>query len=119
MDYIFMTRPFWLELSISQKVVKDKFIEYFGTERLEITSRKEAAKYLLSITGKIQEKMVLQLKSESACYLVKDLYKILDEVFHFYQRQKEARKTLIELNIREDSIHQAGLPAAFFRLRLR
>ena len=49
MDYIFMTRPFWLELSISQKVVKDKFIEYFGTERLEITSRKEAAKYLLSM----------------------------------------------------------------------
>lgn len=104
MDYMFMTRPFWLELSISQKVVKDKFIEYFGTKRLEITSRKDASEYLLSITGKIQEKMVSQLKSESACYLVKDLYKILDEVFHFYQRQKDARKKLIELNIQEDSI---------------
>lgn len=104
MDYMFMTRPFWLELSISQKVVKDKFIEYFGTKRLEITSRKDASEYLLSITGKIQEKMVSQLKSESACYLVKDLYKILDEVFHFYQRQKDARKKLIELNIQENSI---------------
>lgn len=99
-----MTWPFWLELSISQKVVKDKFIEYFGTKRLEITSRKDASEYLLSITGKIQEKMVSQLKSESACYLVKDLYKILDEVFLFYQRQKDVRKKLIELNIQEDSI---------------
>lgn len=44
MDYMFMTRPFWLELSISQKVVKDKFIEYFGTKRLEITSRKDTRK---------------------------------------------------------------------------
>ena len=52
MDYMFMTRPFWLELSISQKVVKDKFIEYLGTKRLEITSRKDASAYLLSITGK-------------------------------------------------------------------
>lgn len=104
MDYMFMTRSFWLELSISQKVVKDKFVEYFGSERLEITFRKDASDYLLSITGKIQEKMVSQLKSENACYLVKDLYKILDEVFHFYLRQKEARKKLIELNIQENSI---------------
>lgn len=56
MEYMFMTRPFWLELSISQKVVKDKFIEYFGSERLEIASREDASDYLLSITGKIQEK---------------------------------------------------------------
>lgn len=104
MEYMFMTRPFWLELSISQKVVKDKFIEYFGSERLEIASREDASDYLLSITGKIQEKMVSQLKSENACYLVKDLYKILDEVFHFYLRQKDARKKLIELNVQENSI---------------
>lgn len=92
MDYMFMTRPFWLELSISQKVVKDKFIEYFGTKRLEITSRKDASEYLLSITGKIQEKMVSQLKSESACYLVKDLYKILDEVFLFLSKTERRKK---------------------------
>lgn len=48
--------------------------------------------------------MVSQLKSENACYLVKDLYKILDEVFHFYLRQKDARKKLIELNVQENSI---------------
>lgn len=104
MEYMFMTRPFWLELSISQKVVKDKFIEYFGSERLEITSRKDASDYLLSITGKIQAKMVSQLKSKNACYLVKDLYKILDEVFHFYLRQKDVRKKLSELNVQENSI---------------
>ena len=76
-------------------MVKDKFIEYFGTKRLEITSRKDASEYLLSITGKIQEKMVSQLKSESACYLVKDLYKILDEVFHDPVRQSSLPDTKV------------------------
>lgn len=104
MEYMFMTRPFWSELSISQKVVKDKFIEYFGSKRLEITTRKDASDYLLSITGKIQAKMVSQLKSKNACYLVKDLYKILDEVFRFYLKQKDARKKLCELNIQENSV---------------
>lgn len=99
-----MTRSFWLELSISQKMVKDKFMEYFGSERLEISSREDASDYLLNITEKIQEKMVSKLKSKNACYLVKDLYKILDEVFRFYLRQKDARRKLIELNVQEDSI---------------
>ena len=48
--------------------------------------------------------MVLQLQGETACYLLKDLYKILDEAFHFYIRQKEARKKLSELNIQDESI---------------
>lgn len=104
MDYVFMTRPYWLELSIPQRVVREKYIEYFGSEKFEISTRKEAADYLLKITGKIQEKMVMQLKGEKACCLLKDLYKILDEAFHFYIKQKEARKKLTELNIQDTSI---------------
>lgn len=104
MDYMFMTRPYWMELSIPQSVVSDKYIEYFGSENLEFFARKEAIDYLLKVTGKIQEKMVLRLQGDKACYLLKDLYKILDEAFHFYIRQKEARKNLSELNVQEKSI---------------
>ena len=104
MDYMFMTRPYWLELSIPQKVVNDTNRCYFGNDNLDISSRKKAIDFLLKITGRIQEKMVLQLQGETACYLLKDLYKILDEAFHFYIRQKEARKKLSELNIQDESI---------------
>lgn len=104
MDYMFMTRPYWLELSIPQKVVNDTYRCYFGNDNLDISSRKKAIDFLLKITGRIQEKMVLQLQGETACYLLKDLYKILDEAFHFYIRQKEARKKLSELNIQDESI---------------
>lgn len=104
MDYVFMTRPYWLELSVPQSVVSEKYIEYFGDEYIEICTRKDAVEYLLKITGKIQEKMVLQLKGDKANFLLKDLYKILDETFHFYLRQKKARKKLAELNIEDSSI---------------
>lgn len=103
-DYVFMTRPYWLELSIPQSVVREKYIEYFGSENIEISTRKEAVDYMLKITGKIQEKMITQLKGEKACCLLKDLYKILDEAFHFYLKQKEARKKLIELNVQDSTI---------------
>lgn len=104
MDYMFMTRPFWFELSVPQRVVRDKYNEYFGSEIIKFSTRKAATDYLLKITGKIQEKMVSQLQGDRACCLLKDLYKILDEVFHFYLRQKDARKKLSELNVQEKSI---------------
>lgn len=104
MDYVFTTRPYWLELSIPNNVVGDKYIEYFGNDIIEISTRKEAVDFLLKVTGKIQEKMVLQLRGNEACCMLKDLYKILDEAFHFYMRQKEARKKLSELNVQDESI---------------
>ena len=92
MDYVFMTRPYWLELSVPQSVVSEKYIEYFGNEYIEICTRKDAVEYLLKVTGKIQEKMVLQLKGDKSTCLLKNLYKILDETFHFYLRQKKREK---------------------------
>lgn len=103
-DYVFMTQPYWMELSIPQSVVREKYIEYFGSEYIELSTRKESIDFLIKITGKIQEKMVRQLKGDNACCLLKDLYKILDEAFHFYLRQKEARKKLTELNVQDSSI---------------
>ena len=104
MDYMFMSRPYWLELSIPQSVVSNKYKEYFGSDIIELSTRKEAVDFLLKVTGKIQEKMVLQLQGNEACCLLKDLYKILDEAVHFYMRQKKARKKLSELNIQDESI---------------
>lgn len=101
---LFMTRSYWLELSVPQSIVSDKYIEYFGGDVLELTSRDKAIDYLLKITEKIQKKMVSQLKGDKACCLLNDLYKILDEAFRFYIRQKEARKRLFELNVQEGSI---------------
>ena len=39
MDYIFMTRSFWLELKIPKSIVKKKYIEYFGDETYSIDNR--------------------------------------------------------------------------------
>lgn len=104
MDYIFMTRPYWLELSVPQSTVMNKYKEYFGDSNFKFTTRDSAVKYLISVTAKIQDKMVSYINNNNACYLIRDLYKILDEAFHFYLRQKEARKKLLELNVQESSI---------------
>jgi len=44
------------------------------------------------------------MKSSNICFLIKDLYKILDEAYHFYYRQKEARNELVKLNVRDGGI---------------
>lgn len=77
MNYMFMMRSYWLELSVPQNVVINKYKEYFGNVNLEISTRKGAVDYLLELTGKIQEKMVKQLQGDRASYLIKDLYKQL------------------------------------------
>ena len=55
MEYIFTTQSYWLEMSVPQRVVNAKYVEYFGNESIEITSRDDAVKYLLEITEKIQK----------------------------------------------------------------
>lgn len=104
MDYIFMTRSFWLEMSIPQRVVKDKYLEYFGDKILSLDDRKEAIRFLTSITAKLQFQMTDYMKKNNVCCLIKDLYKILHETFHFYIRQKEARNELCKLNVQDAGI---------------
>ena len=59
---MFMTRSYWLELSVPQNVVINKYKEYFGNVNLEISTRKEAVDYLLELTGKIQGKWLNSFK---------------------------------------------------------
>ena len=37
-DYVFMTRPFWEEIKISEKKAREIYANYLGTEELHISS---------------------------------------------------------------------------------
>jgi hypothetical protein len=104
MFYTFGTRILWLELNISRRLVKDKFVEYFGGDERTIEERKGAVAFLIDITGKLQEKMVQRFEAKDTRDTLKSLYKIFDEVHHFYLRQKEARAELTKLNVSEGEI---------------
>ncbi|MBE6061890.1 MAG: hypothetical protein E7215_17265 [Clostridium sulfidigenes] len=104
MDYMFMTRPFWLEMSIPQGVVQNKYYEYFGDKALVLDNRREAINFLSRVIAKMQSQMTDYMKGNNVCYLIKDLYKILDEVFHFYIRQKEARNEMCKINLQNTDV---------------
>lgn len=104
MDYIFMTRPFWLELNVPKSIVRAKYKEFFGENDYSIENRAGAITLLSTIIGIIQDKMVLRMKCENINLTIKNLYKILDECFYFYMRQKEARHKISELNVGTASI---------------
>lgn len=97
--YFFSTRLLWKEINIGQRQVNDLYHEYLGTENRDITSRKEAIKFLAQITSRIQDEMTIDLKRNNPEGSIKDLYKILDEVYHFYRRQKEARSKMREAGV--------------------
>ena len=92
----FSTRPLWKEINIGQRQVNDLYHEYLGTENRDITSRKEAIKFLAQITSRIQDEMTIDLKRNNPEGSIKDLYKIL---YHFYRRQKEARSKMREAGV--------------------
>lgn len=102
--YIFMTRTFWLEMNVPINLVNQTYKKYFGTDNKVIEDRKEAIEILSSIIGQMQSQFVNWLKSENPYAVIKDLYKVLDECFNFYIKQKAARKKLVELNVSDDSI---------------
>lgn len=103
-DYVFMTRPFWKEIKISEKKAREIYANYLGTEELHISSREESINYLSNITSKIQAEMTSVLKNTNPESTIKDLYKILDDVYHFYFRQKKARSQMIEAGINSGRI---------------
>lgn len=102
--YIFMTRTFWLEMNVPMNLVNQTYKKYFGTDKKVIEGRKEAIEILSSIIGQMQSQFVNWLKSENPNAVIKDLYKVLDECFNFYIKQKTARKKLVELSVSDDSI---------------
>lgn len=101
MLYTFGTRIFWLELNIPRSLVKKIFVEYFGSDKCIIEDRKAAISFLIKITAKLQDKMIHRFNTQDTRDTLKSLYKVFDEVHHFYMRQKEARAELIKLNVSE------------------
>lgn len=101
-DYIFMTRSFWLEMQVPNALVLRKYKEYFGEEKQTITESADAVAYLSAIIGGLQDKFVKRLQTDNPKNTIKDLYKILDEVWHFYFNQKEARHELGKLRANSD-----------------
>lgn len=55
--YFFSTRSVWLELEVPQKLVQQKFYEYFGDDTYRITNRDDALKLLDRVIKDIQEKI--------------------------------------------------------------
>ena len=101
-DYIFMTRTFWLEMKVPNTLVLKTYKQYFGEYPLTIENNEKAIAYLSQIVGSLQDKFIERLKTDNSKNIVKDLYKILDEVWHFYFRQKEARYELGKLRTNSD-----------------
>lgn len=102
--YFFETRTIWKELDIPNSLVKRKFVEFFGDEEYTIDNRKKAVKLLNGILSVLQPKFCDWINNEKTQTVIKDLYKVLDEIYHFYTRQKEARSVMQEQNIIESSI---------------
>ena len=101
--YLFSTRPLWKEININKQLVTNLYHAYLGTEKKDITSRSEAIKFLLQITSQIQAEMTTALKCNNPECNIKDLYKILDEVYHFYRRQKKARSKMQRARVNSGS----------------
>lgn len=99
MCMIFQTRPFWRCMRVSNKKLRNKFEEFFGTEEIEITECDKAVKLLLDVVSTIQERILSRLKSENSYDMFMKLYYIFDEVHSFYLSEKEARVKLSELNV--------------------
>lgn len=97
LNYIFVTRPFWIEMGIPKTLVLQKYKEYFGEKKQILEENQVAIKYLSEIITGLQNKFVKNLQTINPKNTIKDLYKILDEVWRFYSSQKEARYELSKL----------------------
>ena len=104
---IFMTRPFWNEVNVPQRLVLKIYKEYLGTKNMIITSRAESIKYISPIVNRLQREILDWIKSTNTNQVIKDLYQIFDKCFRLYITEKEARKQLVDLNISDDDILDA------------
>lgn len=102
----FSTRSVWLELGVHQKLVHQKFHEYFGDETYRITNRDDASKLLDKVIRGIQEKLYKRITETDSRHFVCDLIVIFDEVFEFYINQKEARGQLKQIGVKDGSAYE-------------
>lgn len=106
MDMIFGTtgKTIWQELNIPQNMVKDEINKYFGIEPKIIDNQDEAIDLLLIVVTEIQNKMINLLKSESSELIILKLYKIFDDCFTFYCKEKRIRSLVEENNIYNEEL---------------
>ena len=104
--YFFSTRSVWLELGVPQKLVNQRFQEYFGNKTYTIGNRDDASQLLDEVIKGIQEKLYKRITEKDTRYFVSDLIAIFDEVFKFYVDQKEARGKLKKVGVMDGSAYE-------------
>ena len=100
---IFSTRIIWLELGVPERLLREKAKHYFGSDTGRIDTE-QSINILKRVSGEIQEKMVRELAENDARTILAKLFKILDETYHFYLREKIARVQLSRFGVGDASI---------------
>lgn len=96
---IFEIKSLWKVLDVDQTLVNRLYHEYLGIKDREIASRTESIKLLSQVILRIQDEMIEDLKTRNKEDSIRDLYKILDEVYCFYIKQRKTRLQMQELGI--------------------
>lgn len=91
---VFHVRPFWDELNVPKQKLESRYKELFGTENLTIEDRQQAIKLLLSVVTQLQNKILNRLKTNNPNATAKILYRILDDTYTLYTRERESRERL-------------------------
>ena len=91
---VFHVRPFWDELNVPKQKLESRYKELFGTENLTIEDSQQAIKLLLSVVTQLQNKILNRLKTNNPNATAKILYRILDDTYTLYTRERESRERL-------------------------
>lgn len=102
--FVFGTRDFWRELNVPIDLKSQQFVGLLGNVEKTIVPNEEALDYLLPLSRHFQEKMLDRFQRLDTRSMLLKIIKIVDEVGHFHNRQKEARAKLVSLNISDGSI---------------
>lgn len=100
---VFSTRIIWLELGVPRRLLHDKATHYFGSApgRIETMQSKTI---LIRVISEIQEKVVRKITENDARLILVKLFKILDETYRLYLREKKDRSQLAKLGVSDASI---------------
>lgn len=102
--FMFEVRTIWKELNIPNTLVKERFKKYFGEHAYQIENRNEAIVLLSKIINELQIKFCDRIKTNNVQGVIRDLYKVLDECYHIYIREKEVRTDMVHKNINVPSV---------------
>ena len=95
-DYVFQVRPFWDEMNVPKQKVERRYQKFFGKENLTIENRQEATSLLLHVVTELQNEILKYLKNSNPKATAKMLYKILNDTYSLYMKERNAREKLSE-----------------------